>query len=120
MGEQGYQKTKSDHCTFVQKFSDDDFIILLLYIDDMLIVGENVSRIDSLKNQLSKSFAMKDLGPAKQILGTKIDRDRNAKKLWLSQKKCIEKILQRFSMDKAKVSVVVQHKRPKQSALQRE
>ncbi|RVX00702.1 Retrovirus-related Pol polyprotein from transposon TNT 1-94 [Vitis vinifera] len=63
MGEQGYRKTTSDHCVFVQKFSDDDFVILLLYVDDILIVGRNVSRIDNLKKQLSKSFAMKDLGP---------------------------------------------------------
>ena len=57
MGEQGYRKTTSDHCVFVQKFSDDDdFFILLLYVDDILIVGRNVSRIDSLKKQLSKFF----------------------------------------------------------------
>ena len=102
MGEQGYKKTTSDHCVFVQKFSDDDFIILLLYVDDMLIIGHNISRINSLKKQLSKSFAMKDLGPAGQILGMKISRDRGAKKLWLSQEKYIEKVLQRFNMDKAK------------------
>ena len=53
MGEQGYKKTTSDHCVFVQKFSDDDFIILLLYVDDILIVGRNVSRIDKLKKKLS-------------------------------------------------------------------
>ena len=84
MGEQGYRKTTSDHCVFFQKFSDGDFIILLLYVDDMLIIGKNASRINQLKKQLSKSFAMKDLGPAKQILGIRITRDRNARKLWLS------------------------------------
>jgi len=102
MGEQGYQKTTSDHCVFVQKFSDDDFIILLLYVDDMLIIGRNSSRIDRLKTQLSKAFAMKDLGPAKQILGIRIHRERDAKKLYLSQEKYIEKVLQRFNMDNAK------------------
>ena len=65
MTDQGYRKTTSDHCIFVQKFSDDDFIILLLYVDDMLIVGPNSSRIVTLKKELSRSFAMKDLGPAK-------------------------------------------------------
>ena len=102
MREQGYKKTTSDHCVFVQKFSDDDFIVLLLYVDDMLIIGRNISRINSLKKQLSKSFAMKDLGPAKQILGMKIVRDRGIKKLWLSQEKYIEKVLQRFNMYNAK------------------
>ncbi|RDX83005.1 hypothetical protein CR513_36131, partial [Mucuna pruriens] len=68
MCEQGYKKTTFDHCVFVRKFSDDDFIILLLYVDDMLIVGKSISRIDRLKKQLSESFAMKDMGVAKQIL----------------------------------------------------
>ena len=102
LGELGYKKTTSDHCVFVKMLGDDDFIILLLYVDDMLIVGRNVSRINNLKKELSKSFAKKDLGPAKQILGLKIARDRVAKKIWLSQKKYIEKVLQRFSMDGAK------------------
>ena len=103
MKQQGFKKTSSDHCVFVQKFSDDDFVILLLYVDDMLIVGRNASRIEKLKQDLSKSFAMKDLGPAKQILGMSIVRDRKVKKLWLSQEKYIEKVLQRFYMNNSKV-----------------
>ncbi|GJT06841.1 putative RNA-directed DNA polymerase [Tanacetum coccineum] len=73
------------------RFGDDDFIILLLYVDDMLIVGKNIGRIAQLKQDLSKSFAMKDLGPAKQILGIRIFRDRGAKKLHISQEQYIEK-----------------------------
>ena len=34
----------------------------------MLIAGSNIEEINNLKKQLSKQFAMKDLGPAKQIL----------------------------------------------------
>ncbi|KAL6323545.1 hypothetical protein AAG906_039125 [Vitis piasezkii] len=102
MGEQGYRKTTSDHCVFVQKFSDDDFVILLLYVDDILIVV-NVSRIDNLKKQLGKSFAMKDLGPVKRILGIRIERDRASKKLCMLQEQYIEKVLARFNMSKAKV-----------------
>ena len=73
MGEQGYRKTTSGHFVFVQKFSNDDFVILLLYVDDILIVGRNVSRIDKLKKQLSKSFSMKDLGLVKKILSIRIE-----------------------------------------------
>lgn len=72
MRKQGFKKTTSYHCIFVQRFSDDDFIIFLLYVDNMLIVGKNVLRISKLKKQLRKSFAMKDLVPIKQILGMKI------------------------------------------------
>ena len=64
----GYSKTTPDHCVFVKKFSDSDFVILLLYIDGMLIVGHDAVEIEKLEMELSKSFAMKDLGLAKKIL----------------------------------------------------
>ena len=81
MGEQGYKKTSSDHCVFVQKFSDNDFIILLLYVDDMLIVGKNTSKIHELNKELCKSFSMKDLAHAKKILGMRITRLRDKRKI---------------------------------------
>ena len=68
----------------------------------MLIVGHDVAKIEKLKGELSKSFAMKDLGPTKQILGMKIIRDRKKNKLWLSQERYIEKVLERFNMSKVK------------------
>jgi len=42
MIQQRLKKTTSDHCVFVHKFSDTDFIILLLYVDDMLIVVQEL------------------------------------------------------------------------------
>ena len=101
MMSQGYNRTTSDHCVFTRKFSNDDFIILL-YVDDMLIIGHDSSMIDRLKRELSKSFSMKDLGSVKQILGMKISHDRKNRKLWLSQETYIEKVLERFNMSKAK------------------
>lgn len=65
MEEKGYKKITFDHCVFVCKFYNDNFIILLFYVDDILIVGNNSSRVENLKKQLSWSFAMKDLGPVK-------------------------------------------------------
>ena len=45
-------------------------------MDDMLVVGQNAKKIASLKKSLSISFAMKDLGPAKEILGMHIVWDK--------------------------------------------
>ena len=66
---QGYTRTNANHCVYVRKFLNGKFVILLLYIDDMLIVGQDAGVIGNLKKDLFKSFDMKDLGPAKQILG---------------------------------------------------
>ena len=51
---------------------------------------------------MGKSFAIKDMGPAKQILGMHIVRDWANKLWWLSQEKYVTKVLQRFSMADAK------------------
>ena len=51
---------------------------------------------------MSEAFEMKDLGPAKQILGMKISRDRSAGTLNLSQELYIEKVLRRFRVNDAK------------------
>lgn len=67
---------------FIKKYFDGDFIILFLYVDNMLIVGRDPTKIDKFKGELSRSFAMKDLGSAKQILGMKITRDMKSGKLW--------------------------------------
>ena len=55
MVEHGYDRTASDHYVFVKKLSNGEFIILLLYVDDMLIVGRDTGKIDKLKKELSKS-----------------------------------------------------------------
>eukprot|EP00253_Pinus_taeda_P031249 PITA_31249 len=55
-----------------------------------------------LKRKLVNSFAMKDLGVAKQILGMRITRDRKNHKLTLPQSEYIEKVLKRFNMQNAK------------------
>lgn len=81
MTAQEYRRTTADQCVYVKKFSDGNFIILLLYVDDMLIVGHDSMKIEKLKKELGKSFAMKDLGPVKQILGMKITRDKQNGKL---------------------------------------
>ena len=79
------------------------YIILCLYIDDMLVVGCNMDHIKGLKCQLAHAFSMKDLGAAKQILGMKICRDRKNRTLMLSQSDYVEKMLQHFSMENAKI-----------------
>ncbi|RVX15440.1 Retrovirus-related Pol polyprotein from transposon TNT 1-94 [Vitis vinifera] len=97
----GFKRCEADHCCYVKSF-DNSYIILLLYVDDMLIVGSDIEKINNLKKQLSKQFAMKDLGAAKQILGMRIIRDKANGTLKLSQSEYVKKVLSRFNMNEAK------------------
>jgi Reverse transcriptase (RNA-dependent DNA polymerase) len=57
-----FKKTNSDSYVFLKIYSSGDFIILLFYVDDMLIVGSDLKKIKALKERLESEFAMKDLG----------------------------------------------------------
>lgn len=50
------------YCYF--KIFGDCYIILLLYVDDVLVAGSNMNEINKLKQQLSEEFEMKDLRAA--------------------------------------------------------
>ena len=90
MIKQGYTHSQYDHCVYFRQYGG-TYIYLLLYVDDMLIASCDKSLIKNLKSQLSKEFEMKDLSAAKKILGMEIHRDRQAGKLFLSQKNYIKK-----------------------------
>jgi ATP-binding cassette subfamily B (MDR/TAP) protein 1 len=59
----------------------------------MLVASANLEEINNLKKQLSSEFEMKDLGAAKQILGMRINRDKQGGTLQLSQAEYIRKVL---------------------------
>ena len=49
----GFKRCEFDHCCYV-KFFGDSYIILLLYVDDMIIAESSIEEINNLKKKLSK------------------------------------------------------------------
>ena len=92
---------EEDHCVYVKR-SKGSFIILSLYVDDILLACNDMEMIIATKGWLSSNFKMKDMGEADYILGVKILRDRSKKLLGLSQQTYIEKVLERFQMHNCK------------------
>ncbi|GJW08805.1 retrotransposon protein, putative, ty1-copia subclass [Tanacetum coccineum] len=60
-------------------------VFLILYVDDILLIGNDIPTLQSVKDWLGKCFAMKDLEDAAYILGIKIYRDRSKRLIGLSQ-----------------------------------
>ena len=102
MTSNGYRRSLAVPCVYFKRFPDGNFITLLLYVDDMLIVRQDTEMIHSLKEELFTSFDLKDLHPAKKILGMEIARDRKSKRLWLAKEIYIERVLERFNMKQVK------------------
>ena len=86
----GFTMLEKDHCVYI-KHSNNHFIILSLYVDDILIAGNDKKLIDVTKKWLSSNFEMKDMGEANYVLGIKILKDHSKSLLGLSQdlKRCI-------------------------------
>ena len=93
MLDNGFKINECDKCVYVKDTSK-GYVMLCLYVDDMLIVGSNDRMIRSTKDMLKARFDMKDMGLADVILGMKILRTQNG--LVLSQSHYVDKILGKF------------------------
>ena len=72
----GFIQTFGEACIY-KKVSGSSVAFLILYVDDILLMGNDIELLDSIKAYLNKCFSMKDLGEAAYILGIKIYRDRS-------------------------------------------
>ncbi|KAK9018928.1 hypothetical protein V6N11_033973 [Hibiscus sabdariffa] len=97
----GFIRNEDEPCVY-KKFSGSIVSFLILYVDDILIIGNDIPTLQYIKTWLNSCFSMKDLGEAAYILGVKIYRDRSRRLLGLSQSTYIDKVLKRFSMEKSK------------------
>ena len=64
-----------------------------MYIDDILLVTNDLGLLSETKNFLSKNFEMKDMGEANYVIGIEIFRDRSQGLLGLSHKSYINRVL---------------------------
>ena len=97
----GFSMTEGDRCIYF-KIVGDKFILLSLYVDDILISSNDKSMLLEVKSWLSSKFDMKDMGNASYVLGVEIHRDRGNRTLGLSQKAYLNTVLKRFSMENYK------------------
>ena len=86
----GFRINQCDKCVYV-KGDDKDYVIVCLYVDDMIIIGNN-DNIITTKRMLSQNFDMKDMGLADVILGMKISKTNVGYSL--SQSHYVEKVLE--------------------------
>jgi hypothetical protein len=98
----GFTQNLDEPCVYHKASGSDNVIFLILYVDDILIMGKDIPSLQKVKAYLGKCFSMKNLGEAAYILGIKIYRDRSRRLLELSQSAYIDKILKRFNMQNSK------------------
>nr|GEW26522.1 hypothetical protein [Tanacetum cinerariifolium] len=97
----GFPQNRDEPCAYI-KASGSNINFQILYVDDILIMGNSIPMLQSVKTYLGKCFSMKYLGEAAYFLGIKIYRDRSKRLIGLCQSAYIEKILKRYCMENSK------------------
>jgi hypothetical protein len=100
-GDLGFTRTHADNCVYLLR-KDDILLIVALYVDDLLIIANDMAALTNLKAELSKRFEMKDLGEVQFCLGIQITRNRPERTIRISQTKYIEDMLSKFNMQDCK------------------
>ena len=113
----GFTQNQDEPCVY-QKASGSYVTFLILYVDDILLMGNNIPMLQDVKSYLGRCFAMKDLGEAAYILGIKIYRDRSRRLIGLSQNAYIEKILKKYFMENSKRGTIPMQEKLKLSKSQ--
>ncbi|GJV37634.1 retrotransposon protein, putative, ty1-copia subclass, partial [Tanacetum coccineum] len=96
-----FDQNLDEPCVY-QKASGSNVAFLFLYVDDIIIMGNHIPSVQSVKDYLRKCFAMKDLWEASFFLGIKIYRDRSKRLIRLCQNAYMDKIIKRYKMDNSK------------------
>ncbi|XP_062114694.1 uncharacterized mitochondrial protein AtMg00810-like [Humulus lupulus] len=87
---EGFTQSQANYTLFT-KGSNNTFIALLVYVDDIIITGPNLPLLHQLQDSLHTHFKLKALGPLKYILGFEIAQAQEG--LFLSQRKYILQLL---------------------------
>jgi len=86
----GFQQSNLDHTLFL-KHRLGKVIALIVYVDDMIVIGDDAEEISKLQEQLTTKFEMKNLRGLKYFLGVEVTRSRQG--IFLSQKKYVLDLL---------------------------
>ena len=97
----GFNQNEDEPCVN-KKISGSTVVFLVMYVDDILIIENDIPTLQMVKIWLSDQFSMKDLVEATYILGIRIYIDRSRGLLGLSQSTYIDKVLKLFSMHLSK------------------
>lgn len=98
----GYQPTKADPCVYVKRDPHNNVeAYISCWVDDLFIIGEKAVTT-AAKEMLRTQFDIKDLGPARWMLGLELTRDRVNRTATLSQARYVETMLSMFKMEDSK------------------
>lgn len=97
---QGYSQGQADHTLFTKVSTKDKLSVLIVYVDDIILTGDDTDEMNRLKQCLAKEFEIKDLGQLRYFLGMEIARSKEG--IVVSQRKYTLDLLKETGMSGCK------------------
>jgi hypothetical protein len=94
----GFDFLRVDHCIY-RLVHGSAVVIIAVYVDDLTLFSNCITRLAGIKQELSQLFEMKDLGEAQFLLGVQIVRDRAARTLTISQGEYVKNVVDRLGLN---------------------
>ncbi|CAN1319888.1 Retrovirus-related Pol polyprotein from transposon TNT 1-94 [Linum perenne] len=92
----GFSQSQADHTLFISHLPNNKIVILIVYVDDIIVTGNDEAGIKEIKMKLATEFEIKDLGVLRYFLGLEFARAREG--LFVSQRKYVLDLLEETGM----------------------
>ena len=96
----GFKQNPADPCVFTR--CENTMTIVAVYVDDLIVIAKTTEEMQSLKQNLTTRFKMKDMGKLHYCLGINIEQDEKQKCLWMHQQQYILKLIEKYGLSEAK------------------
>ncbi|CAJ2638271.1 unnamed protein product [Trifolium pratense] len=96
MKKQGYIQGQADHTLFTKFSKDGKIVVLIVYVDDIVLTGDDIVEMARVKEKLAFDFEIKDLCSMRYFLGTEVARSKDG--IVVSQQKYILDLLKETRM----------------------
>ena len=98
----GYYQSQVDNAMFYKHSKEGKIVILIVYVDDIILTGDDIIELERLKKVLSNNFEIKDLGALKYFFGMEFARSK--KDVFVSQRKYVLDLLSETGMIGCKIA----------------
>ncbi|KAJ9693365.1 hypothetical protein PVL29_012218 [Vitis rotundifolia] len=92
----GYTQSQADHAMFYKHSNEGKVAILIVYVDDIVLTGDDCNELENLKGKLAEEFEIKDLGALKYFLGMEFARSKEG--IFVNQQKYVLDLLDEVGM----------------------
>ena len=68
-----YKRISVDSCVYIRSNAS-GVVIIAVYVDDLIIAGNSIRLVESVKKEFHRKYKMKDMGVSEYVLGVRVDQ----------------------------------------------